>query len=89
MSNRSERSKPSRFWAPDFPLSPRRFRPFYGWYILAISTVGVIFSIPGQTMGFSVFTDVLISELELTRVQLSLAYCLGTVASGMTLPWLG
>ena len=40
-------------------------------------------------MGFSVFTDVLIRELELTRVQLSLAYCLGTVASGMTLPWLG
>jgi len=40
-------------------------------------------------MGFSVFTDVLIRELELTRVQLSLAYCLGTVASGITLPWLG
>ncbi len=89
MPNRPERSNPSRFWAPDFPLSPRRFRPFYGWYILAISTIGVIFSIPGQTMGFSVFTDVLIRELELTRVQLSLAYCLGTVASGLTLPWLG
>ena len=40
-------------------------------------------------MGFSVFTDVLIEELGLSRVQLSLAYCLGTVASGLTLPWLG
>ncbi len=89
MPVRSERSKPSRFWAPDFPLSPRRFRIFYGWYILAIATVGVVFSIPGQTMGFSVFTDVLIRELGLTRVQLSLAYCLGTVGSGLTLPWLG
>ena len=40
-------------------------------------------------MGFSVFTDLLMEELKLTRVELSLAYCLGTVASGLTLPWLG
>ncbi|MFP6886160.1 MAG: MFS transporter [Opitutales bacterium] len=53
------------------------------------ATLGSIFSIPGQTMGFSVFTDVLIAELGLTRVELSLAYCLGTVASGLSLPWLG
>ena len=40
-------------------------------------------------MGFSVFTEVLIEELGLTRVELSSAYCLGTVASGLTLPWFG
>ena len=40
-------------------------------------------------MGFSVFTDILIKELGLSRVELSLAYCLGTVASGFSLPWLG
>ena len=40
-------------------------------------------------MGFTVFTDVLMKELGLTRVELSLAYCLGTVGSGLTLPWLG
>ncbi|MED5494878.1 MAG: MFS transporter, partial [Verrucomicrobiota bacterium] len=57
--------------------------------IVFAATIGSIFSIPGQTMGFSVFTDVLIEELGLSRVQLSLAYCLGTVASGLTLPWLG
>ena len=40
-------------------------------------------------MGFSVFTDILIKELGLSRIELSLAYCVGTVASGFSLPWLG
>ena len=40
-------------------------------------------------MGFSVFTDILIKELGLNRVELSLAYCLGTVANGFSLKWLG
>jgi len=76
-------------WSPDFPLSPRRTRFFYGWVIVGIATLGVVFSIPGQTMGFSVFTDILMEKLGLTRVQLSTAYCIGTVLSGFTLPWLG
>ena len=53
------------------------------------ATLGAIFSIPGQTMGFSVFTDLLMEELGLSRVELSFAYCIGTVGSGLTLPWLG
>ena len=40
-------------------------------------------------MGFSVFTDILIVELGLSRVELSTAYCVGTVLSGLTLPRLG
>ncbi len=54
-----------------------------------VGTLGIVFSIPGQTMGFSVFTDILMRELGLTRVQLSAAYCIGTVLSGLTLPKLG
>jgi len=77
------------FWGVQTPFAPSRFPFFYGWVIVFAATIGSIFSIPGQTMGFSVFTDVLIDELGLSRVQLSLAYCLGTVASGLTLPWLG
>jgi sugar phosphate permease len=57
--------------------------------IVVVATVGIVFSIPGQTMGFSVFTDILMDELGLTRVQLSTAYCVGTVMSGFTLPTLG
>ncbi len=77
-------------WSPDFPFSPKRVTVvFYGWVIVAAGTVGIIFSIPGQTMGFSVFTDVLIEELGLTRVQLSTAYFIGTTLSGFSLPLLG
>ena len=71
------------------PFAPSRCPVFYGWVIVFAATLGAIFSIPGQTMGFSVFTDLLMEELGLSRVELSFAYCIGTVGSGLTLPWLG
>ena len=51
-----------------------------------VGTVGVIASIPAQTMGVGVFTDILIVELEISRMQLSLAYLVGTLLSGILLP---
>lgn len=78
-----------RLWSPKVPFDPATWPFFYGWVIVVVATVGIIFSIPGQTMGFSVFTDILMRELGLTRVELSLAYCVGTVLSGFTLPCLG
>jgi sugar phosphate permease len=80
---------PSRLWSPNFPFAPSNSPFFYGWAIVAAGTLGIVFSIPGQTMGFTVFSDILIRELQLSRVQLSMAYCVGTVASGFTLPMLG
>jgi len=79
----------SRLWSADFPFAPSRCPFFYGWVITAAATIGIVFSIPGQTMGFSVFTDVMMRELGLSRVQLSAAYFIGTMLSGFTLPWLG
>tara|TARA_R110002096_G_scaffold126328_5_gene272974 strand:- start:33 stop:1370 length:1338 start_codon:yes stop_codon:yes gene_type:complete len=76
-------------WSTDVPVSPKKFPFFYGWVVVVVATFGIVFSIPGQTMGFSVFTDILIENLGLSRVQLSTAYCVGTVLSGLTLPWLG
>lgn len=64
------------------PFPPASLPFFYGWVILVASTCGVVASIPGQTMGVSVFTDIFIHELDLSRVHLSLAYLIGTVASG-------
>jgi MFS family permease len=78
-----------RFWSPHFPFKPGSSPVFYGWVIVAAATIGMVFTIPGQTMGFSVFTDILIDELGLTRLQLSTAYLVGTVLSGFSLPWLG
>ena len=86
---RQNHSARTRLWSPNFPFSPAKTPFFYGWVIVAAGTLGIVFSIPGQTMGFTVFSDILIRELKLSRVQLSLAYCVGTVASGFTLPLLG
>lgn len=78
-----------RLFHPDVPFAPRRSPFFYGWVVLLASTVGVVMSIPGQTMGVSVFTDSLIGATGVSRFALSNAYLAGTLASGMMLPWGG
>ena len=76
-------------WHPDFPHAPKRWNFFYGWVIVLVGTFGIICTIPGQTIGVSVFTDVLIERLGLTRMQLSIAYLIGTTISGLMLPFGG
>jgi len=71
------------------PFHPRRFSFFYGWIILGLSSLGMLMSIPGQTMGVSVFTEHLMEALDLSRVNLSLAYLLGTVGSALILAQAG
>lgn len=65
------------------PFSPAKLPFFYGWVILAAGTIGVLMSIPGQTVGVSVFTENLISDLKINRNNLSLAYLIGTLVSGL------
>jgi MFS family permease len=74
---------------PDFPFRPARLPFFYGWVILGVSTLGIAMSIPGQTMGVSVFTNHLIGATGLSRLELSNAYLLGTLSSGLLLPYGG
>ena len=69
----------------NIPFAPKKSPLFYGWVLVLFGTLGVICSIPGQTMGVSVFTDHLINALHLTRDQLSLAYMLGTIGSSLLL----
>ena len=58
--------------------------PFsYGWIILIVGTIGVIMSIPGQTMGVSVFTDFLIEALDISRTGISTTYMIGTILSAL------
>lgn len=71
------------------PLYFHRRGLYYGRIILAVGTLGVIMSIPGQTMGISVFTEPLINALSLSRSQLSFAYLLGTISSSFLLPYAG
>jgi len=74
---------------PNFPFRPKTFPLYYGWVIMVVSTIGTIFSAPGQTIGFSAFTDSVINALNLSRVQITTAYLVGTVVSGFLLPWGG
>lgn len=75
-----------RLLDPNVPFAPRRLPLFYGWVILGAATFGVVMSIPGQTMGVSVFTDPLIDATGLSRTGLSTAYMAGTITSGLLLP---
>ncbi|MDJ0789968.1 MAG: MFS transporter [Myxococcota bacterium] len=74
---------------PDFPFRPASLPFFYGWVVLFVSTLGIVMSVPGQTMGVSVFTDHLIEATGLDRLQISNAYLLGTIVSGLLLPFGG
>jgi MFS family permease len=62
---------------------------YYGWIILLFGSLGVLASIPGQTMGVSVFTDYYIQNLGITRVEISTAYMIGTLASSLIISYAG
>ncbi len=67
----------------NIPFPPSGFPFFYGWMILIAGTIGILMSIPGQTMGVSVFTENLLDDLPISRNNLSLAYLIGTIGSGL------
>lgn len=69
----------------DWPFAAGRTRFFYGWVIAALSTLGFLFSVPGQTMGMAVFADAFISVTGLSRTELSFAYMMGTICSALFL----
>lgn len=64
-------------------------KPFYGWIILGAGILGTLASIPGQTVGVSVFTDFLLEVHDISRSGISLAYLVGTVGSALMLPVAG
>ena len=69
----------------DWPFPAGKSPVFYGWIIAGISTLGFLFSVPGQTMGMAVFADAFIEVTGLSRTELSLAYMFGTIASAFFL----
>jgi OFA family oxalate/formate antiporter-like MFS transporter len=75
--------------SPNFPFAPRRVPFFYGYVVLAAGIIGSILSVPGQTMGVSVFTDHLLAAVHISRVVLSLTYLAGTITSALLLPLAG
>ena len=70
-------------------LTLKDFPFYYGWFLLPFASIGVIMSIPGQTAGFSAFTEPLINISGISRTALSTAYLIGTISSGFILPAIG
>lgn len=66
-------------------IAPSRSPVFYGYVILLVGTIGIYCSIPGQTIGVSLFTDPVKDALGLSRNQFSNAYMIGTIASSLVI----
>ncbi|MEX1384546.1 nitrate/nitrite transporter [Lutibacter sp.] len=62
-------------------VNPKKSPVFYGYVILFVGSIGILASIPGQTVGVSVFTDPVKDALGLSRNQFSNAYMIGTLLS--------
>lgn len=83
---KSDSGTPERHPRPRFvniPFNPARLPFFYGSVVLVCGTVGVLASAPGQTVGVSVFTDLLIQAHDLSRSSISFAYLAGTITSAV------
>ncbi len=66
-------------------IKPEKFPFYYGYIIAVAGTLGVMASLPGQTVGVSTFTDPVKDALGLNRDQISLAYFAGTFMSSLFL----
>jgi MFS family permease len=66
-----------------------RYRTFFGWRMVALAAITGAMTGPGQTIGVSVFIDHFISDLDITRSQVSTAYLVGTLGAALALPLIG
>ena len=73
--------RPNRFSL----VNPSKSPVFYGYIVLIIGSIGIYCSIPGQTIGVSVFTDPVKDALGLSRNQFSNAYMIGTILSSLVI----
>jgi hypothetical protein len=62
---------------------------FYGWRIVAASSLAIVLTAPGQTAGVSAFVDPMLDELALSRTALSTAYLIGTLTGAAAMPFVG
>ncbi len=62
---------------------------YYGWVVVLASSVGMAMTIPGQTIGVSLFIDGIMAELGLSRSAVSAAYTAATVLGAFSLSYIG
>lgn len=61
----------------------------YAWVVLLAAIVTTMMTVPGQTVGVSVFLDPIIVDLDVTRSTVSLLYTVGTLVGSFSLPFVG
>ena len=66
-----------------------RFPVYYGWVVMAVGTLGMIMTGPGQTYTVSIFIEHFIEDLGLSRSLVSTLFSAGTLVGGFTLPLWG
>ena len=62
---------------------------FHGPKIAVIATLAYIVSSPGQTYGISLFVESWMSDLDLSRSELSTLYTLATIGGALSMPSIG
>lgn len=61
----------------------------YAWVVLATAIVTTMMTVPGQTVGVSVFLDPILADLDVSRSTVSLLYTVGTLLGSLALPFVG
>jgi MFS family permease len=62
---------------------------FSGWRIVALSTIVLGLTGPGQTIGVSVFIDHFAADLDLEKSWITAGYMIGTLSGSLALPAIG
>ena len=62
---------------------------FYGWIVLGAATLVMALTIPGQTVGISVFLDSIIEDLGVNRSTISAIYAGATATGAFSLTYVG
>jgi len=62
---------------------------YYGWVIVIVSAIALIFSSPGQTYSISVFNSYYETQLGYSKTMLSTGYSIATTISGLLIVLVG
>jgi len=64
-------------------------RFFYGWVMVAVASLGIFVSGPGQSHTFSVFIDPISRDLGISKATIATAYGVATLIAALLLPQTG
>jgi MFS family permease len=64
-------------------------RIFYGWVVLAVATMAMFASGPGQSHTFSIFVDLIARDLDISTTSIASAYAFATLVAAFGLSRVG